>query len=542
MKDFIIGDDTFQVGLVVASDPHVELPNAVILFYPEKYAGKLLPHVNAGNYLCYVESMEADWDSNDIRSTYSSVDDQIQKTLLSSIRSIEEGSPDDKEMAGEFASYWEPHDSLYYFVSESRPINLVASFSQGRKIPNVNQLSVYSRETEDDYRRWLSQRNQIAKDSLYKVGLIRVKPTHISGISWPPESLSNVLEWLRLVDRPAFDKMVDYFATKQSNYHILLLDVFKQDMIAFQVQLNPNILNHKRKLCRLSGRQRKRYATILASKPAVESFHRLGVVKADKKTILTRNRRRPEIGDLSTKNIALIGCGTIGSHLAGLLIRAGAGCGAADFHLYDPDRLEPHNYSRNALGSAYFDRNKAEAMSEQLKSSSHLVHSILGIPKAFPISADRIGAYDIVLDATGRPPVSRRLAYKARELDDERRPILIHGFNDGNGRISKVIIDSGDACYGCLLSNTEFYNSDEMDIRFTHIDERNEKRISCGNTYTPYDAAVSVITAALMQDAALQTLEDNFTWTYSEHVLDGRVFVQPMILTAQVNCRVCNGR
>lgn len=45
--------------------------------------------------------------------------------------------------------------------------------------------------------------------------------------------------------------------------------------------------------------------------------------------------------------------------------------------------------------------------------------------------------------------------------------------------------------------------------------------MSCGNTYTPYDAAVSVMTAALMQEAVLSTLEDKRDWNYKEHIFMG---------------------
>ncbi|MEK5749918.1 ThiF family adenylyltransferase, partial [Acinetobacter nosocomialis] len=61
-------------------------------------------------------------------------------------------------------------------------------------------------------------------------------------------------------------------------------------------------------------------------------------MKSDRDTILSRNRSRPEIGDLRTKKIALIGCGTIGGYLAELLIRAGAGMGTKSLDLFDHDK------------------------------------------------------------------------------------------------------------------------------------------------------------------------------------------------------------
>ena len=53
---------------------------------------------------------------------------------------------------------------------------------------------------------------------------------------------------------------------------------------------------------------------------AFNKFQRFAFEKSDKDTILSRNRSRPEIGDLRTKRIALIGCGTIGGYLPEILV------------------------------------------------------------------------------------------------------------------------------------------------------------------------------------------------------------------------------
>ena len=121
-----------------------------------------------------------------------------------------------------------------------------------------------------------------------------------------------------------------------------------------------------------------------------------------------------------------------------------------------------------------------------------------------------------MIDVTGRPPVSRRLASVVRELDPEERPTIIHAFNDANGRVAKVLVDDGSCCYECMRANVATHTNG-VDQRFLDIDD--ERHASCGSVYTPYDAAVSHMSAALAAQAALNTLETQSPWdlqrTYS---------------------------
>src|SRR5476651_1727666 len=98
----------FSIALSLPIDPYITLPNAYILKKPDQYKSRLLPHVNLGWYLCYAREMEADWDANNLQELYQQVDCQIQTTLDAAVTSADQGSPDDREMEGEFSSYWLP--------------------------------------------------------------------------------------------------------------------------------------------------------------------------------------------------------------------------------------------------------------------------------------------------------------------------------------------------------------------------------------------------------------------------------------------------
>ncbi|MFW8211356.1 hypothetical protein ACOIDF_30700, partial [Klebsiella pneumoniae] len=89
------------------------------------------------------------------------------------------------------------------------------------------------------------------------------------------------------------------------------------------------------------------------------------------------------------------------------------------------------NFGRHVLATTDIGRNKAEALVFTLNSSTHLAKNIKAFTSRFAINAEQLKRYDIVIDATGRPPVSARLASVVRTLKLTERPVLIHGFNDG---------------------------------------------------------------------------------------------------------------
>jgi molybdopterin/thiamine biosynthesis adenylyltransferase len=551
VKDYATTAGTFKVGLALTEDPYTKLPAAFILQAPEQFSGRLLPHINMGWHLCYVEEMEANWDANDLLGIFRNVDHQIALTLINSVSTVGTDSAVNAELEGEFSSYWLPKYTAY-LLSDAVRMKELKCFTTTTKHAHGDvheELVICDDENFLERDAWLAQRNLMLRDERSIISRhIRIKPSQLAGVTWPPENFKAVLSWLAAVDNVAWLRLIEHFIQHPVKRHLILLDVFHQDMVGFWVELDQGALalsSYQSPKSRKKGKVRRvnfsHLASTLSSKHAVRKFHRVEVVKADRQSILSRNRRGTESGDLSTRDIALIGCGTIGGYLADLLLRSGAGCSEKKFHLFDDDEFQPVNFGRHALTTADVGRNKAEAIAMKLRAATHLVRNIEAFPVRFPLNAEQLKRYDIVIDATGRPPVSGRLAWIARTLKPSERPVLIHGFNDGNGRASKVIIDDGSCCYGCLSADEAFYK-DGADLRFKDFDMKAERHISCGSTYTPYDAAVSIMTAAMMQEAALSTLEPAKRWTYSEHMLEcGRTRKQ-QLLPLHPRCGICHGK
>ncbi|MGK4233169.1 E2/UBC family protein [Providencia hangzhouensis] len=546
-KEYETTAGKFNVALVHHSDPFTKLPTAFIIEIPEQFKNRLMPHISLEGFLCYVDQMEADWDSNNLEATYKDIDKQIYLTLVNSISAAIKGLNDRRELEGEFAAYWRPSDNLFVLSNATRSTKLKTYLSKlclSNNTIRQEYITVEKSSAEDSkpvIKKWLKQRN-LPKSSLkgepINTHYISVNPSRLAGMKWPPASFRDLLDWLEKADHNARDRVIEHIKAEGKKKYIFLFDVFNQDIFAIHVEFDTKYIDFKRH--KKSGKKlTTKLATLLSGKKSCTAYQRLGVIRADIKTLLSRNSQRQGTKSLSEKRIALVGCGTIGGYLAELLLRNGAGCNKGFLHLYDDDLYNPSNFGRHTLSSHDFGRSKSISLAKKLQDSVHLQTKIFGFEKQFHISADVMQKYDIIIDATGRPPVSKRIAAIVRNIPAEQRPTIIHAFNDGNGRVSKVFIDDGRSCYGCMVSNPEKYRNG-IDSRFYHLDISSEKNKSCGSTYTPYDAAVSSITASLAQMAVLSTLGSELKWTYSEHVLEGGRSLKPQFLSRQPNCPICN--
>ncbi|EGR4214302.1 ThiF family adenylyltransferase [Vibrio metoecus] len=552
-KKYRVGESghSYSVALILPQDPHIELPYAYTYEVPDELKGKLIPHISHEGYVCYVEQMEADWNPNELITLYKAIDLQIQKTLEIASVSFIDKKKGNQELANEFVSYWAAERSLYLMSDCSRKFQYKTYAAHSLDDPCKTEFITVGNSTSqqditlenDEIVSWLKQRRlTLTCDSVAGMPTfyVRVKPNQLSGITWPPESFKEVLLWLQKVDISARNHLVYVLSSSSSKRNLVLLDIEGQYPISIYLELNTNLRTDrlgKNSRKKGSASSVKHIALTMGSRHFCSNFTRVSVVKADRKTLQSRNKKRPQ--DLSKYRIALIGCGTIGGYLAHLLLRSGAGCGTSPFHLYDADTYNPQNFSRHPLTARSFGANKAEELAHDLKSSIHISKNIVGHNKNFLITEVNLRAYDIVIDATGRPPVSKRLAFVVRSID-VARPTLIHAFNDGNGRASKVMIDKGSSCYNCMRMDKSVH-FDGVDSRFSDIDLVKERHISCGNTYTSFDSAVSHVTAAIAQEAVLNSLESSPPWTYSEFVLDERFRTgKRRVLIKQNGCSICD--
>ena len=212
-------------------------------------------------------------------------------------------------------------------------------------------------------------------------------------------------------------------------------------------------------------------------------------------------RNNPNMQSLSAIKVAVVGCGTIGSHLARFLVQSGAGQ-SHPLRLFDSEVLSEGNLGRHLLGFDGIGKSKASAVAEEVKR----FHPQVIVQ---PVDDDVMGhlkslqTVDLVIDATGDWNVQSSLNDWFMTLDAARPKALLHSwiFMNGAGVQSFLNLRDQYACFRCLKPRFE------GPWRFPAGDPAeplNLQPATCGDgAFVPFTVDVSVAAASLANRAAL---------------------------------------
>lgn len=234
--------------------------------------------------------------------------------------------------------------------------------------------------------------------------------------------------------------------------------------------------------------------TAMQKRPETFTLVRYGAADARLKSLVRRNMEETA-ASLIGKRIALVGCGSIGSHLARQLVQLGAGCEAV-LDLIDPEVLSSANLGRHGLDMRHVGQFKAEGLASSL---SEFHPDVQIKPRVGPASkfADRLRKADLIVDATGIEHVSDALNFD--KLSDDAYPPIIHTWLFGNGICAQAFANLGKpekACYRCLRPDLDA--PWRFDPRSKDHREDNVIIGTCGDgVYLPYGVYAPITAAAL---------------------------------------------
>lgn len=212
--------------------------------------------------------------------------------------------------------------------------------------------------------------------------------------------------------------------------------------------------------------------------------------------IHSRNLSYP---DLSGRQVTLIGCGAIGSHLAEGLVRLGAGHGnGGRLRIIDPDTLQPENLGRHALGYPALTQPKAQAMANELRRTFPLANVTFENDSAL-VHPDLFEA-DLVIDATGEEALSEAINARHQALASGPPMLYARIFRNGEAVQSLWVDGPGDgACFRCLRGVDPNRPRAE---RFPLSNEPSPPQQWRGcNAVTPYAVSSPMLAAGLALDA-----------------------------------------
>lgn len=239
-------------------------------------------------------------------------------------------------------------------------------------------------------------------------------------------------------------------------------------------------------------------------------------------------------------SIAVVGCGTIGSHLAKMLIQSGAG-GRAKLSVFDTELFSEGNLGRHLLGFEFIGQPKATALKTELERYHPQVQV-----DAYPENAldlwPILASHDLVIDATGEWNVQSALN-DLFMIDTVRPKALLHSwvFMNGAGAQSFLNLHDEYACFRCLKPDLA------GPWRFPAGDEKEELNLqpaSCGDgSFVPFTVDASAVAASLANRAALDWAKGSPGARLRTQVvdLDRGIYQKPRHPTPAPNCPACSG-
>lgn len=306
---------------------------------------ELLAHIETDSGICYASGAGLPLDLYRPGEAILRVLDEAKRTLELSFK---DGAR--REIIDEYQSYWYPQRYINCFLPRKATAQIVkakmfrATNGKGstvRCLAEEPMLTGYHPTILNSAEVWYTD-----------------KPIRPAGKLNAPSTLEELKVWLNAqlglsVDRSA--RGFEVLARCEALF-IAAPNAFVGVKIILPSDLQAGVERGSIRVKALPGLLRTRAAAI--------QLERLSAVWCSIEDVVDRNNNA--VRNLRDLSIALVGCGTIGSHLARMLVQSGAGI-AGRFSLYDNQRLSEGNIGRHLLGFADIGKPKASALKAELQ-------------------------------------------------------------------------------------------------------------------------------------------------------------------------------
>ena len=258
-----------------------------------------------------------------------------------------------------------------------------------------------------------------------------------------PKTLEEFFAWLETMIPGEKDRALEELSAVFPGLPVPLFVNAKNGCVGIAVEPAGTVL--------MGAQRREGFTRIARAHSGQLRVERLSGARIDLPSVFGRNMYRQS--PLTGRRIALIGCGTIGSHLAKFLVQNGAGHEGGALLLVDNQSLEPGNVGRHYLGPTCIGEWKVEAVKRELL--HHFAEAHIRAVRADAVSfLANLASSDLVVDATGEEALSLALnhLFVARRREGEHTPDVLHVWLFGNGAAAQaLLVDRPQyACFKCL--------------------------------------------------------------------------------------------
>ncbi|MCJ8343955.1 ThiF family adenylyltransferase, partial [bacterium] len=207
------------------------------------------------------------------------------------------------------------------------------------------------------------------------------------------------------------------------------------------------------------------------------------------------------------KKVVLIGCGSVGSRIAEILVKSGV----SNITLVDFDFFTTDNLYRHSLGASYLYCSKVLALKDSLEWNLPNLNIQVKIEELETlIKSKEIFDFDIAIVANGQPTIELKLN-KLLKNSNSRLKIVntwLEPFGLGGHAILSNKKTPG--CLQCLFTND--FGERKLSSNTSFIQENQSTSISltgCGGLHSIYSNTDAIQTAILASKLVLQAINEN---------------------------------
>ena len=483
-------------------------------------------HIVEGNTLCFVDENNYYFDAEHPEKAASDTIGFINMT----IKRMVSPTLSHDDFNNEFDAYWRPHQYAYLIAAENA--KYIDRYRRRSPLSSAESEETLIHEGRESgaFKAWTFKRAyQIDEhEPIENVVQLTIRnppvpPAADIPYKWPIASWKNFVLWSKTQGNSFVAAMLEKVAkvalrshditilisyTNKSGlmHHFAVRALFKRDIRAIAKRDA-----RARESAKKNRPNKRKLSDIVSmfSAQQVKSFERLGIFNASPSFVIGRNTLG---NDLKGLKIGLIGCGTLGGYIASTLIKLGAGTGeGGELILSDGDLLKPENLGRHVLDANYIGEFKSFALKHFLENSVHWPFNCELWPSIDAAHCKRLFSHcDLVIDAVGNIPLSKMMSLQLHRSEPSKDITLIHGWIDADGNAVRCLLDDRKAgCINCLRVEGK-----ERFPIFKNENDANEHKpvaMSCGQSFTPYAASVSLAGASLIINTLLDNLHDKNT-------------------------------
>ena len=203
---------------------------------------------------------------------------------------------------------------------------------------------------------------------------------------------------------------------------------------------------------------------------------------------------------LREMSVAVVGCGSVGAHVAVALAQAGVG----ELALCDPERLASANVGRHPLGVADVGRRKAIALADHIRARFPHVRQVTPRPSRWEdlASQDDLSSRSLIISAVGDWATETEL--NAWQRANRRAPPILYGWTEAHACAGHAVVieRSAGACFRCGFTTL---GTPRFEVTQWRADPR-RREPACGGIFQPYGPVELGHTVSLVSELALDVL------------------------------------